>query len=154
MSGLCHGFYEYRDTLSHDLSRMSPPTPKNPKLYAEVKREADGKFLAPTSAYKSGWIVREYKKRGGTYEEAPNKKTKKPSGLTRWFMEKWVDINRGNKPCGRPKASDKGVYPLCRPSKRITIETPVTVNELKPSQIKRANKAKQAVKSKGRIKSF
>jgi len=41
--------------------------PKNKKLYDKVKKEADNKFSKP-SAYRSSWIVREYKKRGGEYE--------------------------------------------------------------------------------------
>jgi hypothetical protein len=37
--------------------------PTNKKLYDQVKKEADAKFLAPTSVYKSAWIIREYKKK-------------------------------------------------------------------------------------------
>lgn len=40
--------------------------PKNKRLYEKVKKEAEKKFDKP-SAYRSGWIVREYKERGGTY---------------------------------------------------------------------------------------
>lgn len=48
--------------------------PTNPLLYATVKKEADAKFDKP-SAYKSAWIVREYKRRGGTYETPKPKKS-------------------------------------------------------------------------------
>ena len=41
--------------------------PKNPALYARVKAAAKKKFKVFPSAYASSWIVREYKKRGGTY---------------------------------------------------------------------------------------
>ena len=42
-------------------------TPKNKELYARVKAEAKKKFDAFPSAYASAWIVKTYKKRGGTY---------------------------------------------------------------------------------------
>ena len=41
--------------------------PKNPKLYARVKAEAKRKFKVYPSAYANAWLVRTYKKRGGTY---------------------------------------------------------------------------------------
>lgn len=129
----------------------TPPTPANKRLYASVKAEADSKFMAPTSAYKSAWIVREYKNRGGTYTGAhsPN------NGLVRWFKEKWVDLAHGKEaPCGRPKAtlSDDGNYPLCRPSVRVTKDTPKTVKELSKRAVAAALKKKQVVKHRGRVK--
>ena len=42
-------------------------TPKNKALYARVKAEAKRKFKVYPSAYANAWLVREYKKRGGTY---------------------------------------------------------------------------------------
>jgi len=55
---------------------MAPPkkkkkskgaTPKNKALYARVKAEAKKKFDVYPSAYANAWLVRTYKKRGGTY---------------------------------------------------------------------------------------
>ena len=43
------------------------PTPKNKALYARVKSEAKRKFKVYPSAYANAWLVRTYKKRGGTY---------------------------------------------------------------------------------------
>jgi hypothetical protein len=47
--------------------------------------------------------------------------------LRRWFKEKWVDVSRkvGGKhpPCGR-KSADGKAYPKCRPSKKVSKETP------------------------------
>ena len=47
--------------------------------------------------------------------------------LRRWFKEKWVDVSRkvGGKhpPCGRKDADGKA-YPKCRPSKKVSKETP------------------------------
>lgn len=133
------------------------PTPTQPDLYQKVKAEADKKFLAPTSVYKSAWIVAEYKRRGGTYKEDGRKK-----GLTQWFREKWVDLERpiqgprgrlvGYEACGRDAATTKGTYPVCRPSKRVNASTPRTVAELSGNAIQQAEKAKQQVKHKGRVR--
>ena len=60
------------------------------------------KNLYKSSAYKSGWIVKPYKQRGGKYEADD-----KPKNLKRWYKEKWVDI--GNK-----------AYPMYRPTKNIS----------------------------------
>ena len=43
--------------------KTSNPKPKN----ARVKSEGKKKFKSWPSAYGSAWLVREYKKRGGTY---------------------------------------------------------------------------------------
>lgn len=122
--------------------------PVDATLYRKVKDEADKKFLAPTSIYKSAWIVKTYKARGGTFKSKPDPN----KGLLRWFREKWVDLNRPKEPCGRSKASTKGVYPLCRPTVRVTKETPKLASDLSETAIKRAKKEKQAVKHKKHIK--
>ncbi len=51
--------------------------------------------------------------------------------LGRWFKEKWVDVSRKidgkHPPCGRSSANgEKGRkgYPKCRPSKKVSKETP------------------------------
>ena len=44
-------------------------TPSNPGLYSRVKAAAKKKFKVYPSAYANGWLVREYKKRGGGYKE-------------------------------------------------------------------------------------
>lgn len=122
--------------------------PTNARLYASVKRSADAKFSAPTSAYKSAWIVREYKKRGGTYA---GKQPGKSAGLKRWFREKWVNVSKKDRPaCGRTSA--RSAYPLCRPTKRVTKNTPATVRELSASRIQKALRKKKVVKGKGRVK--
>ena len=41
--------------------------PKNKALYAKVKALAKAKFKVWPSAYGSAWLVKEYKRRGGTY---------------------------------------------------------------------------------------
>ena len=43
--------------------------PSNQELYARIKQEAKAKFKDDyPSAYASAWIVKEYKKRGGSYK--------------------------------------------------------------------------------------
>ena len=102
-------------------------SPANPALYNRVKAEAKRKFRAWPSAYASGWLVKEYKRRGGTYKGSKTRST----GLTRWFDEEWIDVCKLPKkvPCGRPSADIKAwkkKYPYCRPSKRITRKSPKT----------------------------
>lgn len=123
--------------------------PSDPQLYRNIKKEADKKFLAPTSIYKSAWIVRTYKTRGGKFEDKPDPN----KGLTRWFKEKWIDLNRiENSSCGRSKATLKGPYPLCRPSVRVTQQTPKLASELSAQSIKKAKTEKQKVKHKHHIR--
>ena len=127
--------------------RGSCMKPAKPSLYASVKRSADAKFSAPTSAYKSAWIVREYKKRGGTYAGKPPAGS---TGLKRWFKEEWVNVSKKDRPaCGRTSA--RSAYPLCRPTKRVTKNTPATVQELSASRIQKALRKKKVVKGKGRV---
>jgi hypothetical protein len=47
--------------------KSKSPTPKNKALYAKVKAEAKRKFDVYPSAYANAWLVKTYKKRGGTY---------------------------------------------------------------------------------------
>jgi hypothetical protein len=65
-------------------------------------------------------------------------KSSEGSSLKRWQAEKWVDTKTGNA-CG---AGGKNEY--CRPSKRISSETPKTRSEISPSKLA----AKKAEKSR------
>ena len=60
---------------------------KDKSLYNRIKKKADLKFKENTSAYKSAWIIKEYKKSGGRFKNGGSKK------LKRWFDEKWVNLN-------------------------------------------------------------
>ena len=120
--------------------------PTNKGLYGKVKSEAKKRFKVWPSAEGSGWLVREYKRRGGKYREGTNSpskskrksKSKKGGGLTRWFDEKWIDICKLPKKvaCGRSKSAKKN-YPYCRPSRRINSQTPVLASDLSKDEIKR-----------------
>ena len=51
--------------------------PVNKALYSRVKAEAKRKFKVYPSAYANAWLVREYKKRGGTYRVGKKKSATK-----------------------------------------------------------------------------
>ena len=59
------------------------PIVLDPHLYTRARRTVDKQYTKP-SAYKSGAIVREYKRLGGRYKEDGNELS-----LARWFKEKW-----------------------------------------------------------------
>lgn len=102
------------------------PIIDNQKLYNQVKYLADKLYSKP-SAYKSGFLVKKYKELGGTYSD-----DKEPKNLKRWFQEDWKDI--GHKE-----------YPVYRPTKRINKDTPLTPNEIKPSNLKKQIDLKQII---------
>jgi hypothetical protein len=66
------------------------------------------------------------------------RKTEEGSSLKRWQSEKWVDTKSG-KACG---AGGKNEY--CRPTNRISSQTPKTKSEISPSKLM----AKKAEKSR------
>ena len=113
-------------------------TPADKKLYDQVKKEIYEKY-PKHSAYRSGLLVQEYKKRGGTYKGKENKS----SGLNRWFNEKWTN-QRGE--TGYKNKSD--VY---RPTVKVNKDTPTTFKELTKEQIEKAKKEKART---GRVKKF
>ena len=114
----------------------------NQRVYNMVKARVKARVSRWPSAYASGMLVREYKaemKRRGLVAY----KNDGARPLRRWFREKWVDIKTGL-PCGAVKT--KGYYPTCRPSKKISSNTPKTVYELSAYQKKRAIIKKQKAK--------
>ena len=66
------------------------------------------------------------------------RKTEKGTELKRWQAEKWQDTKSG-KACG---AGGKNEY--CRPTKRVSKDTPKTKSEITPSKLA----AKKAEKSR------
>jgi len=117
--------------------------PTNMALYNSVKAQAKRKFKVWPSAYASGWLVKEYKSRGGKYS---GKKSGRSHGLERWFEEKWVNVCKSpHTACGRPNTSFpdwKKKYPYCRPSIRVSGATPKTASQLSKEQIARRCKQK------------
>lgn len=134
------------------------PIPTNKALYERVKREAKKRFKVWPSAYASGWLVKTYKQRGGKYKNGSRTKSKSKtrksktrksrksrkvsktriSNLSRWYREKWIDTCKLPRKvsCGRKKSAKKG-YPYCRPSVRVSPQTPKTVREIGRKELKR-----------------
>lgn len=133
---------------SHLEDAKAPSAVKDAALYSRVRAEADLIFLARSSIYRSAWIVREYKKRGGLYKSVVGVQ-QDAVGLRRWFAEKWVDVNRPKQPCGRRYPNDSQKYPLCRPTVRVSAATPLTVAEIGRRRIMAANRRKQVIRHSG-----
>jgi len=112
---------------------MSTPTDKD--LYEVVKVYADIIYSKP-SAYKSGFIVKTYKKLGGTYKD---EHVEKP--LKRWYEERWSDVGDGD-------------YPVYRPTRRISPKTPLTVDEIDRQNLKSQIKLKQHIKGDKNLPPF
>ena len=114
--------------------------PLNKSLYDKVKREAKLKFKRWPSAYGSMWLSKEYTRRGGRYDETTSSKKSKSSktskkqsddGVQRWLREEWIQVmpyltDGTVVKCGAKKDAVKA----CRPRRRISAETPVTISEL------------------------
>jgi hypothetical protein len=106
-------------------------------LYIRVKKEIYARM--PThSAYRSSLVVKTYKARGGRYRGK-----KKLDGLTRWHKEDW----RTEK--GKETYKEGGT--IFRPTKRISKDTPATMDELTEKQKKEAIEEK---KKTGRVKKY
>lgn len=71
------------------------------------------------------------------------KKSEEGTSLKRWEKEKWVDTRTG-KACG---AGGKNEY--CRPSKRVSAQTPKTKSEISPSKLA-AKKAEKSMVGMGK----
>jgi hypothetical protein len=76
-------------------------------------------------------------------------KSRKPrGGLGRWFAEKWIDIKTG-KPCGRQEGEKRRSYPACRPSRRVSTDTPKTSGELSKKEKDKFKREKTSAKRIG-----
>jgi len=104
-------------------------------IYEKAKKEVYAMYTKP-SAYRSGMLVKRYKELGGTYS---GKKTTK--GLVRWFKEDWADVGK------------KG-YPVYRPTKRVGKDTPLTVQEIDPKNLRKQVELKQKIKGKKNLPPF
>ena len=80
--------------------------PTNKALYARVKAEAKRKFKVWPSAYGSGWLVKEYKRRGGKYR-VTSKSRKKSSRKRRKSSRKRKKSSRKKSSRKRRKSSRK-----------------------------------------------
>jgi hypothetical protein len=138
------------------------PEPVNKELYAKAKAIINQKYGTNTSAYRSMALVKKYKSMGGKYrDDGGSRKT------TRWLNEKWVNLNAkkegssgqldarghplgGYEECG--KRGSSGKYPLCRPSRTVSSDTPKRFQDISKSRINAVNLKKQKLQNKGNIK--
>lgn len=71
--------------------------------------------------------------------------------LRRWFKEKWVDVSKKvdgkHPPCGRKDADGKS-YPKCRPSKKISKETPKVASSYSKKEKKSMTTQKRRAEKK------
>ena len=116
--------------------------PTDQRLYDRIKKKIYKQYPIH-SAYRSGMVVKEYKKAfkgpGSPYKGAKPNLT----GLTRWFKEDWK--------------SDTGKYgytsksSVYRPTHRVTSKTPLTFKEITPQRLR---KAKDEKRKNGRVTKF
>jgi predicted nucleic acid-binding protein len=119
--------------------------PKDTKLYESIKNKVY-KQITKHSAYRSGILVKEYKKaylkKYKSDEAYYGKKTNK-QGLARWFKEEWKNQ--------RGEVGYKNTNDVYRPTRRVTPKTPLTFNELTKYELAKAKKIKEI---KGRVYRF
>jgi len=120
------------------------PTPLDKTLYNEVKAYIYSIYKKP-SAYRSGAVVKLYKQLGGKYKEDTTKNSIDDFPLTRWFAERWEDVNPDK---------TKTSYPVYRPTIRITEKTPITVYEIPKKRLDEQSKLKQIIKGKKNLPKF
>lgn len=133
------------------MTRPAPPNVLDPALYLRIKAKIHANLRKRAlseghpvrwGAYHSSMLSRMYKSAGGRY--SPEHPSSRPTGITRWHAEKWIDICRSDPPrtmvpCGRsdPSVSSSSRYPVCRPSVRVSRETPTTYEEMDKTLITR-----------------
>jgi len=119
--------------------------PKDANLYESIKNKVY-KQITKHSAYRSGILVKEYKKaylkKYKSNEAYYGKKTNK-QGLARWFKEEWKNQ--------RGEVGYKNINDVYRPTRRVTPKTPLTFNELTKYELTKAKKIKE---TKGRVYRF
>jgi hypothetical protein len=109
--------------------------PLNPSLWNEVKAYTRTRF-PKWSAYASGFAAKIYKDKGGKWEDDG-----KGRPLQRWFKEVWTDVG------GRD-------YPVFRPTKRVSKDTPLTASEVSPANLRKQVALKQRLRGKKNLPAF
>ena len=135
-------------TMARRKKIVEVKAPKNvidKRLYAKIKKRMQLQHRRAKkrwSAYSSSHLVREYKAEGGRYR----KNKKEITGISRWHAEKWIDVCMLPKlaPCGRAAKSQRSQFPFCRPSVRVSQQTPKTYQEMTATQ--RIKKCRQKKK--------
>ncbi len=115
--------------MVYDDMKVLKSDPEMSKLMKSLGYKMGGNALAMLRDYGGGMSVPPLYKSGGQH-----------GGLDRWFAEKWVDVKTG-KPCGRQEGENRA-YPACRPSKRVSSETPKTSSELSSAEREKFKRSK------------
>ena len=118
--------------------------PINKKLYERVKAEIYPLYKKP-SAYRSGAVVKRYKDLGGKFKDSEEGRP-----LARWFKEEWKDV--GN--WGKANFGALPPYPVYRPTKRISKDTPLTPEEIDPENLQLQIEEKQKIRGDSNLKPF
>ena len=113
--------------------------PSNQSLYDKIKLIINKRYKK-NSAYRSMAYIKEYKRQNGTFIK--DGKTKK---LLRWKNEKWQDVN--------PNRTKKS-YPVFRPTRRISIKTPLLDSEISKQELIKQSKIKQKIKGIRNLRPF
>ena len=111
----------------------------NKQLYQEVKDYIYAK-IPKHSAYRSGHVIKEYKRRGGKFRDDGKERK-----LSRWFNEKWKDVNPNK---------TRGSYPVYRPTDRINKRTPLTLREIDREDLIKQSRRKQVIKGSRNLRPF
>ncbi len=125
-----------------------PDSVINKKLYSNIKNRMNREHKNAGkrwSAYSSGQLVKEYKRRGGSYKKNTKPTVLQP-GISRWFKEEWINACYLPKivKCGRNTFDKSGKkFPMCRPRYRISSKTPKTAGELTKKEINMRCKLKK-----------
>jgi hypothetical protein len=134
-------FYNPITRLKEQHSLQNPlffggSQPLDEALYERAKATVYPRYKKP-SAYRSGALIKEYKRLGGRFKEDGGRP------LERWFKESWQDV--GNK---------EGDYPLYRPTKRVSKDTPKTASEVGELRLLVQDKLKQKIKGSKNLPKF
>lgn len=114
--------------------KVVPKNVLNPNLYRRAHARVTETYGPKSSAYRSMAIVKTYKAMGGKYRrrrttEDPAKA--KAKGVSRWLRERWIAVlpyllDAKVVECG----ALRGAPHACRPLRRVSRRTPMTVDEL------------------------
>jgi hypothetical protein len=165
---------ERQETILEGYLTEGENKPTNPALWSQCLAWARSRYKVCPSAYCNGAAAKRYKSKGGGWRKkkketneasspaqqaaiAINMKKKgiKPKNvnedLKRWFKEKWVDVSKKvdgkHPPCGRKDADGKS-YPKCRPSKKVSSETPKVASSYDKDEKKAMTQQKRRAERK------
>lgn len=112
--------------------RRSSPSPSS--SLDQCARLVKSRVKVWPSARASQQVAKCRRKRG------VSRKTAKGTSLRRWQREKWVDVFTG-KPCGSSSRS----LEYCRPTVRVSRDTPKLMKEMNPGLLKKKKSEKRRV---------